>query len=173
METLVNKTPEIINEKNPRRKNKMKRFSKVLKNQKGLTLIELLAVIVILAIVAAIAVPAIGGVIENSKYNAVKADALNAINAASLYFSDDKSTSTSVTVTTLVDQGYLESKGKLVGTETISKATPRSITSATAVTYSGTKTITFTGATVSGINADNTKGSATPAAGSTGFTISQ
>lgn len=33
---------------------------KLLKNEKGLTLVELLAVIVILAIIAAIAVPAIG-----------------------------------------------------------------------------------------------------------------
>lgn len=43
---------------------------KALRNQKGLTLVELLAVIVILGIVAAIAVPAIGGVIERSKKNA-------------------------------------------------------------------------------------------------------
>ncbi len=38
-----------------------------LKEQKGLTLIELLAVIVILAIIAAIAIPAIGNIIENSQ----------------------------------------------------------------------------------------------------------
>lgn len=35
------------------------------KNEKGLTLVELLAVIVILAIVAAIAIPAISNVIDN------------------------------------------------------------------------------------------------------------
>ncbi len=46
-----------------------KRF-KLLRNQKGLTLVELLAVIVILGVIAAIAVPAIGGVISNSKTNA-------------------------------------------------------------------------------------------------------
>ena len=45
----------------------MKKMKQILKNEKGLTLIELLAVIVILAIVAAIAVPAIGNIIENSR----------------------------------------------------------------------------------------------------------
>ena len=55
----------------------MKKFlQKRLKNEKGLTLVELLAVVVILGIIAAIAVPSIGNIIENSKYNAVKADAL-------------------------------------------------------------------------------------------------
>jgi type IV pilus assembly protein PilA len=43
---------------------------KLLKNQKGLTLVELLAVIVILGIIAAIAIPSIGGIIDNSKKNA-------------------------------------------------------------------------------------------------------
>jgi type IV pilus assembly protein PilA len=57
---------------------------KTLKNQKGLTLIELLAVIVILGIIAAIAVPAIGNVIANSKEKAYYAEALNVISAAKI-----------------------------------------------------------------------------------------
>ena len=60
-----------------------------LKDQKGLTLIELLAVIVILAIIAAIAIPAIGNIIENSRVGAIKSDALNALAAADLYFVDE------------------------------------------------------------------------------------
>lgn len=52
------------------------------KNEKGLTLVELLAVIVFLAIVAAIAIPAISNVIDNSRYKALKADAINVIHAA-------------------------------------------------------------------------------------------
>ncbi|WP_099352108.1 prepilin-type N-terminal cleavage/methylation domain-containing protein [Fredinandcohnia onubensis] len=59
-------------------------FKKVLKNQKGLTLIELLAVIVILGIIAAIAVPAIGNVINNTKLDAVKADALQVLESSNL-----------------------------------------------------------------------------------------
>lgn len=62
---------------------------KLLKNQKGFTLIELLAVIVILAIIAAIAIPAIANVIKNSRFNAIKSDAIQVINAAKLYAADN------------------------------------------------------------------------------------
>ena len=48
---------------------------KILKNQKGLTLVELLAVIVILGIIAAIAVPAIANIIDNSRKDAQIANA--------------------------------------------------------------------------------------------------
>ncbi|WP_153732682.1 type II secretion system protein [Sporosarcina obsidiansis] len=68
----------------------MKKFlQKKLKNEKGLTLVELLAVIVILGIIAAIAVPAIGGIINNSKVGAMKSDILNAVSAAELYVVDN------------------------------------------------------------------------------------
>ena len=73
-------------------------FNKLLKkrlgNEKGLTLIELLAVIVILAIVAAIAIPAIGNIINNSEIKAAKADALNILNAANIYVTDNPSVTT-------------------------------------------------------------------------------
>lgn len=62
---------------------------KILKNQKGLTLIELLAVIVILAIVAAIAIPAIGNVIQNSRIKATKSDAINILNSANIFITDN------------------------------------------------------------------------------------
>lgn len=52
----------------------LKKFKKQMKNEKGLTLIELLAVVVILAIIAAIAIPAIGNIIAKQKDKALLAD---------------------------------------------------------------------------------------------------
>ncbi|MEK4714451.1 prepilin-type N-terminal cleavage/methylation domain-containing protein [Sporosarcina sp. FSL K6-5500] len=62
----------------------MKKYTKHMKNEKGMTLIELLAVIVIIAIIAAIAVPAIGGIINNSRDKAVLADASNILAGAKI-----------------------------------------------------------------------------------------
>ncbi|MCT4785232.1 prepilin-type N-terminal cleavage/methylation domain-containing protein [Exiguobacterium aestuarii] len=59
--------------------------AKQLKDERGLTLVELLVVVVILGIIAAIAVVAIGGIIENSKKDAMVADARQMISAAKLY----------------------------------------------------------------------------------------
>jgi len=87
-----------------------------LKEQKGLTLIELLAVIVILAIIAAIAIPAIGNIIENSRVGAAKSDVLNAINAAELYLADNPDNTANVTLTELnpaTGVTYLDDPGTL------------------------------------------------------------
>lgn len=142
----------------------MKKFlQKKLKEQKGMTLIELLAVIVIIAIIAAIAIPAIGNVIENSRYSAVKADATNSLSAASIYFAENP-TKTKVTMATL-KAGYLDNAGKipvaLVGTELAPTSNFIEKTSGgeleittTAITYSGSKTVAFSSASVAEINAD-------------------
>ncbi|HEY0828860.1 MAG TPA: type II secretion system protein [Bacilli bacterium] len=92
---------------------------KKLKNQMGLTLIELLAVVVILGVIAAIAVPAIGGTIQNSK---VKADAQAEElikDAAVRYLIDtdpsnattivSPATTATINVSTLQTAGYLKS----------------------------------------------------------------
>jgi type IV pilus assembly protein PilA len=70
----------------------LQRIRNGLKDQRGLTLIELLAVIVILGIIAAIAVPSIMNVINNSKEDAVKSDAIQIINGAKLYVASEKVT---------------------------------------------------------------------------------
>jgi len=54
----------------------------LLRNEKGLTLIELLAVIVILAIIAAIAIPSIGGIINRTKKESHRANAQIIVDAA-------------------------------------------------------------------------------------------
>jgi len=59
-------------------------LKKRIKNEKGLSLVELLAVIVILGIVAAIAVPAIGNIINNSRDKGEISDALSIISGGKL-----------------------------------------------------------------------------------------
>ena len=138
----------------------MKKYlQKKLNNEKGMTLIELLAVIVIIAIIAAIAIPAIGNIIENSRYSAAKSDALNVIAAAQIYYTENPDKA-SVAVSLLQSEGYLESPGTLIPGDTVTKPATGALTLTTAaITYSGSKTITFTSATVEEINNDNVKGS--------------
>lgn len=140
----------------------MKKFiQNKLKDQKGLTLIELLAVIVILAIIAAIAIPAIGNIIENSRLSAVKADATNTISAANIYFTDTPTAET-VDAKTLIENGYLDSAGELpisANGTIVKNVNPLNI-SAGPITFSGDKEVTFDEATVNGINGNTIKGSA-------------
>ncbi|AOV09169.1 hypothetical protein BI350_08670 [Sporosarcina ureilytica] len=146
---------------------------KQLKNEKGLTLVELLAVIVILGIIAAIAIPAIGNIITNSKYNAVKADAINVINAAQMYYLDNpegeeaanpsgseagENTKEKITVEALVKAKYLETPGAIPGKATVGINTPQAITT-TAIPFAKGKSVSFTNATITIINGDSKKGS--------------
>lgn len=127
---------------------------KLVKNEKGLTLIELLAVIVILAIIAAIAVPAIGNIIENSRIKAVKADAINILNAANIYLTEQPKVK-------LIDEktddfkDYLQSSGK-IEKFTINKDGSLITFGATVTLESGT-TIVFEGANLSNIDASSAK----------------
>lgn len=90
---------------------------KTLRNEKGLTLIELLVVIVILGIIAAIAVVAIGGILENSKKDAVLGSAQQMVSAAKLGVAAGEwkpgnkiplKKGTGDTVNGLIDAGYLD-----------------------------------------------------------------
>lgn len=58
-----------------------------MKNNKGVTLVELLIVIVVMGIIAAFAIPAVGTIIENTQKDAILADALAIESAAKLYCS--------------------------------------------------------------------------------------
>ncbi|KPD01586.1 hypothetical protein LR69_00201 [Geobacillus sp. BCO2] len=78
-------------------------FKRILKNERGLTLIELLAVIVILGIIAAIAIPAIGAIMDNSKKDAHIANAKQAASAARLAIAADKNTKTQYTLKELYE----------------------------------------------------------------------
>ena len=127
---------------------KLKKMKHILKNEKGLTLIELLAVIVILAIVAAIAVPSIGNIIENSRVGAIKADAQTAMAGAKLYFTDNQE-APSVKVSDLVTAGFLESGSSLTADTAITKVTGAS-TAGNTINGSGSAggmTVVFTAAT--------------------------
>lgn len=64
------------------------KFKKMMKNQKGMTLIELLAVIVIIAIIALIAIPAIGNIIQKSQDKAILSDASQMVSGAKIAISD-------------------------------------------------------------------------------------
>ncbi len=59
----------------------------MIKNNKGVTLVELLIVIVVMGIIAAFSIPAVGNIIENATKDGVLNDAIQVENAAKLYCS--------------------------------------------------------------------------------------
>ncbi|MCK7492327.1 MAG: prepilin-type N-terminal cleavage/methylation domain-containing protein [Comamonadaceae bacterium] len=78
----------------------------VLRNKKGVTLVELLAVIIIMGIIAAIAVPAISGLINRQKINAAEAS-YDLIVEVAVNYAQSESDNT-VKISELVTAGYLE-----------------------------------------------------------------
>ncbi|MED0662702.1 prepilin-type cleavage/methylation domain-containing protein [Geobacillus thermodenitrificans] len=88
-------------------------LKRIIKNEHGLTLIELLAVVVILGIISAIAVPSIGGLIDNSKKDAHVANAQQMINAAKIAVTADKSLIPDGSKPVKIELKKLESNGYL------------------------------------------------------------
>jgi type IV pilus assembly protein PilA len=90
----------------------LQKMKKRLKNQRGMTLVELLAVIVILGIISAIAVPSIGGLIDNTKKDAHIANAQQIANAAKLKVTSDNEAlpagGKQFPLKTLIDEKYID-----------------------------------------------------------------
>lgn len=86
----------------------MRQHLKQMKNEKGMTLVELLAVLVILGIIAAIAIPMIGNMIENSQTKAAANEALNIIAGAKLADSNGVKGTTVGNVTTFSKDDLVE-----------------------------------------------------------------
>ncbi|MFS0659747.1 prepilin-type N-terminal cleavage/methylation domain-containing protein [Niallia alba] len=124
-----------------------------IKNEKGLTLIELLAVIVILGIIAAIAIPSISGIIQKSKEDAVKADAITILNAAKNYVAGNDMAAggeiKKADLATYVSGTNLEKFGEY--TVNVSSGATSFELNATQV-EAGKRNITFTNATIKEIN---------------------
>lgn len=87
-------------------------FRKIIRNSKGLTLVELLAVIVILGIISVIAMLSILTVIENSRKDAHIANAQIIANAVKIYagsekYSMDNFVGKQTTLKKLIDEGFI------------------------------------------------------------------
>ncbi|WP_071395920.1 type IV pilin protein [Bacillus tuaregi] len=133
----------------------LKKMGNRLKNQKGFTLVELLAVIVILGIIAAIAVPSIGNIIEKSKFDAAKADAIQILNAAKLYTAAEGVPANSLNETSTELKEYIDAIENITKfTVSFTNGIPSlsDVTVKSGITYKDGKTVPTFNGTVSAIS---------------------
>ncbi len=87
----------------------MLKIRKMMKRQKGFTLVELIVVIAILGILAAIAVPKFIGTLDNARQRTHEANVKTLKSAAALYLADDKNAGNDAVWTDATSSaGYLE-----------------------------------------------------------------
>ncbi|MCP8617936.1 prepilin-type N-terminal cleavage/methylation domain-containing protein [Salirhabdus salicampi] len=127
-------------------------MKKLMKNEKGLTLIELLAVIVILAIIAAIAIPMIGNLIQKSEEDGVKADAIRILEAAQLYQLENPNESSATFAVSGLSEYLQLTDDKLAGATVNFSSSELEID--TGNISAGKIKLNFTGATIMEINDD-------------------
>jgi len=131
-------------------------LTKFIKNQRGLTLVELLAVVVILGIVSTIAVVSIGNVIQNSREDGVRSDAIQILNAAEIYVAQGRAIGDNDQVSgiTSVDLGEsLAREGALADVDwEVNRNNTGQLTITTGIIEVGSETMSFRNATVDDIN---------------------
>ncbi|CZQ85156.1 prepilin-type N-terminal cleavage/methylation domain-containing protein [Trichococcus flocculiformis] len=98
------------------------KIKQLLKKEGGFTLVELLAVIAILGFIVAISIPLVGNVVSKAKTDTEAQQQELVIDAAQMYFLQEKDPVSPVDIATLKNKGYLEKKYKGTSPESITKA---------------------------------------------------